>query len=413
MKTGTIQADSKKLYAWIAVLAVIIAGAAYAWTIQLAEGLGVTGLTPIMPWGLYVELFGFLLGIGGGALIVSAAMDLANVRSYAPISRISIAVGVIAAILGSVFIVGDLGRPERAVYFFTSPNLGSSMVWDMIFMILFIILAVGYGWFSMRADMARKRSPLTFGANDLSERALGRDRMMSRIFAGATVVAGALLANQASLTSWTLSEHEILEAFPLRILLAPLFLLSALASGVAALLLVVVIVSRFSAIKMPPDTRENLAKMLAVLVLLDLAVVIADMAIVGFRGRELLSVIMEGPYALELWSAIGIGEIVPLLILAYPKTRRLGSATALASLLSLAGVFLIRFVLLLQGTLYPHIAYPLGIPTQTIPQTVWSTIGNYSPTLIEVAASAGVLALGALLLTLAVKILPLGREEST
>jgi molybdopterin-containing oxidoreductase family membrane subunit len=264
----------------------------------------------------------------------------------------------------------------------------------------------------MRADLARKRSPLALGVNDVSEKALRRDRTMSRILAGSTVVVGALLANQASLTSWTLSEHEVLETLSMRLLLAPLFLLSALTSGVAALLLVVAILSRFTDIKIASNTRESLAKMLAVLVVLNLAVLVAEAAILDFRGRVLLSVIMEGPYAPILWSAIAIGAAVPLAMLVYPRTRRLGSTVALASVLSLAGVFLIRYSLLLQGTLYPHIAYPLGIPIQAIPQTVWSTVGSYTPTFIEVIVSAGILAFGALLLTFAVKILPLKRERS-
>jgi len=410
MKAATIRPDSKNLYAWIAVLVAIIAGAAYAWTVQTIEGLGVTGLTNIMPWGLYVQFFSFLLGMGGGAIIVSAAMDAAGMQTFKSISRISIVVGVVAVALGSVFILGDLGRPERAIYFFISPNLESSMVWDMIFMILFLVLAVGYGWFSMRADLARKRSPLAFGVNDLSEKALRRDRTMSRILAAATVVAGGLVAYQASLTSWTLSEHELLEALSMRMLLAPLFLFSALASGVAALLLVVAILTRYTDVKTASGVRESMAKMLAVLVVLNLAVVIAETAIVDFRGRMLFSVIMEGPYATAFWSAIVIGVIVPLVMLAYPRTRRLGSAVTLASVLSLAGVFLIRFSLLLQGTLYPHITYPLGIPMQAA-QTVWSTVGSYTPTLIEVIVSAGILAFGALLLTFAVRTLPLKPEE--
>jgi molybdopterin-containing oxidoreductase family membrane subunit len=388
----------------------MIAGAGYAWSIQFMEGLGVTGLTNITPWGMYVQFFNFLLGVGAGTVIVSAAMDLTNARSFTPILRISIAVGAVAAVLGSVFILGDLGRPERAIYFFISPNLGSSMVWDMIFMVLFFIAVIGYGWFSMRADLVKRRSPLALGVNDLSEPALSRDRTISRIFAGATIVAGALLANQASLTSWTLTEHQVLEGLSMRILLAPMFLVSALASGVATLLLVVTILSRFSYLKTTPVTLGSLAKLLAGLVLLNLAVVAAELAILGFRGSTLLSAMTEGPYALALWLAIASGVVVPLILLAYPSTRRLGSAVAFASLLSLSGVFLIKFCLLMQGTLNPRIAYPPGIPLQTIPQTVWATVGNYVPTSIEVSVVAGVLAFGALLFTLAVKILPLKQE---
>jgi len=401
-----------RLYAWIGVLIALVAFAGYAWMIQMTQGLGVTGLNNIIPWGLYVGFFGFLSGIGGGALIVSGAMNLAKVRSYASISRISIVAGALMAVLGSVFIIGDLGRPERAIYFFLSPNLGSSMVWDMLFMIPFILAAAGYGWFSMRADLAKKRSPFTLGINDLSEKSLSRDKMMTKILAAAAVVAGALLSYQASLTSWTLAEHEVVETLSMRLILAPLFLVSAIASGAALLLLVAAIVPKFTDFNISQNTMASLAKTLAVLVALNAAVVVAEIVILDFRGRMLLSVMMEGPFGLAFWAAIVVGAILPILMLAYPGTRRSAPALALASLLSLGGIFIVRLILLLQGRLYPNIAYPYGIPVGSIPQTVWSTVGAYAPTWVELAVSTGALALGALLLTFAMRILPLKQEAS-
>jgi len=412
MKTISIQTSSKIQYVWVALLLALIAGAAYAWSIQFTEGLGVTGLSNITPWGLYVQFFNFLVGVGGGVVMVSAAMHLANIRSFRPLLRISIALGAVAAVLGSILIMCDLGRPERAIYFFSSPNLGSSMVWDMIFMVTFLVVVVGYGWFSMRADLARRRSPLALGVNDLSEPALNRDKSVSRIFAGAALIAAALLANQASLTSWTLTEHEALKAVLTRMLLAPLFLVLALSSGVAGLLFVVLTVSKFTDLKSASETVGATAKLLAGLLLVSLAVILTEATLISFRGQTLLWVMTSGPYAQVFWMAITIGAVVPLALLVYPKTRRTGSSLAIASLLSLAGVFLIRFDLQMQGTLYPRIAYPPGIPLQMLPQTVWTTIGTYTPTTVEAGVITGVLAFGALLFTLVMKVLPLKQEVS-
>jgi len=197
----------------------------------------------------------------------------------------------------------------------------------------------------------------------------------------------------------------------MRTLLAPLFLVSALASGVALLLLVAVILPRFTDLKIAQNTQESLVKMLAILLVLNVVVVVAEIAVLAFRGRMLLSIINEGPYGLAFWGAIAIGAILPLVMLAYPGTRRKGSTLVLASLLSLVGIFITRLILLLQGKLYPNIAYPYGMTVGAIPQTVWATMGSYTPTWIEAAVSAGVLAAGALLFTFAVKILPLKREE--
>jgi len=126
------------------------------------------------------------------------------------------------------------------------------------------------------------------------------------------------------------------------------------------LLLVIVVLSRFTAIKTELGTRGSLARMLAILVVLNLAIVLVETMILDYRGRVSYSVLVEGQYVPMLWGAVAVGAIVPLAILADPGTRRLGPMLAIASVLSLAGIFLIRLILLLQGTTYPHIAYPLG-----------------------------------------------------
>ncbi len=79
-------------------------------------------------WGMPVILYLFLAGVGAGAVVVSASVLLRGGsgmfggRHFA-IARYGALIGPIPAILGTTFIVFELGRPFRAINLFKLINL--------------------------------------------------------------------------------------------------------------------------------------------------------------------------------------------------------------------------------------------------------------------------------------------------
>ena len=60
--------------------ALTIAGVA-AWIYQLANGLGVTGMSNGTSWGLYITMFMFFVGLSAGGLIVASSASASRARS--------------------------------------------------------------------------------------------------------------------------------------------------------------------------------------------------------------------------------------------------------------------------------------------------------------------------------------------
>ena len=55
---------------WMALLTLVMLCGAYAYSVQLREGLVVTGMHDHMSWGLYISSFTFLVGVAAAAVIL-------------------------------------------------------------------------------------------------------------------------------------------------------------------------------------------------------------------------------------------------------------------------------------------------------------------------------------------------------
>ena len=57
-------------WAWMTALLAVVCAGAWAYGGQLETGLGVTGLSRDITWGLYIAQFTFLVGVAASAVMV-------------------------------------------------------------------------------------------------------------------------------------------------------------------------------------------------------------------------------------------------------------------------------------------------------------------------------------------------------
>ena len=79
VKDSLVESSSKtKLL--MALLALLSVAGIAAWIYQLVCGLGVTGMSNITSWGMYIAMFMFFVGLSAGAMIVASAAHVFNVE---------------------------------------------------------------------------------------------------------------------------------------------------------------------------------------------------------------------------------------------------------------------------------------------------------------------------------------------
>jgi molybdopterin-containing oxidoreductase family membrane subunit len=403
---------SRGLAIWLAVLVVAMAVGFTAWLYQYSQGLVVTGLTNVVMWGQYILFFMFFVGLSAGGLIVASAGRLFGVKAFKPIVRLAVVEATIAIILAATFILPDLGRPERVLNILLHANLTSPMVWDIVIVFAYMTMSAAYVWLYARADLARAGSPLALGTSS-SEQSAARDQRIIGAMAWVALPAAILLH---SITAWIFG-LQISRGFWYSAIMAPLFISSALVSGLALVVLLALASRRVGALRFGNDLVAMLGGLLGVFVVAEAFFVFSEMLTAAYPGApeeaDAIHRLLVGPYAPIFWFEMLVGLLIPFLILATRRLRADPRWVAAAAVIAIVGIWVHRLNLLLNGLSFLPIGIPPGVSVGDVAGATdsFATSYWYVPTLIEWLIVIGILAFGALLFTIALRLLPMQEPE--
>ncbi len=78
---------------WIAFLAGCVAAGLFAGLLIFTQGLGVTGLSDGVPWGLWITLDLSCIALSAGAFSLSVLTYLLGRENFKPLARIAVFIG--------------------------------------------------------------------------------------------------------------------------------------------------------------------------------------------------------------------------------------------------------------------------------------------------------------------------------
>lgn len=403
---GVRRRPATALIAWIALLLALMAIGVAAFAYQFMNGLAVTGMRNVVMWGQYTLFFMFFVGLSAGGLIVASAGRLFGIKAFQPITRLAVLEATVAVILAATFILPDLGRPERilniALYF----NPTSPMVWDIAIVIVYMALSAFYVWLYSRADLARRGSRLALGTGT-SEPAMAREERLKSVMAWIALPAAIMLH---SITAWIFG-LQISRGFWYSSIMAPMFIASALVSGMGLVIILALVLRRLGRLSFPDDLVAMLGGLLGVFITVEGFFLLAEYLTALYPGApedEAARRMLSGPYLPLFLFEVVVGLAVPFLILATRRLRRDPGWVALAGGIAIVGIFVHRLNLVINGLSFPTIGLPPGLPVGTAQDGItFATSYFYVPTAIEWLVVGGVLAFGGLLFTAAVWYLPM------
>jgi molybdopterin-containing oxidoreductase family membrane subunit len=389
---------------WLAVvvLSALVAAGVYAWIYQIQRGLWVTGLNQKVSWGFYIINCVFFIGMSYGGAMTSAILRLTNAKWRAPLTRIAEATAVAALLVGAVYPIIDMGRPDRFLTILVYAQVGSPVVWDVVAITTYMIASVVFLYLPLIPDLATTRDAMR--GSRLSRiyqlLALGwrgtpqQERSLARGIGIMAVLIIPLAVSVHSVLAWLFAVtarggwHSTI--------FAPLFVLAAMLSGVAAVILVVAAFRKVYGLQefITAKHFRYLSYLMIALGVGYLYFMVSEYLTEGYLLDEatapLLESIFIGSYAPAFWGFTTLGLILPLIIAAVPGRYVIARACT-ASGLVIAGMWLKRFLIVVPGMAEPVMPWD------------W---GRYAPSWVEITITIGSAAAIPLILILFFRFFP-------
>jgi len=282
-------------------------------------------------FGFNIAMYFYLTGLSAGSFILSTLAYGFGMNQYKPIGRVGVILATLLLVIAPFFLLIHIGMPLRAWHLFVYLNWSSPITWGSFLLILYPMNCIIYGYFMFKEKMKPTR---IFGF-------IGIPLAIS--VHGYT---GFILAFGKARALWNTALMPIL------------FLASAIVSGIALMILVVVLKDRFFSKKkkINRDLIMNLGKLLAWMIVFDLFLVGSDLLVLLISHSDAQAaayLILGGKFSVMFLIIENLlGKIIPFMLLAVPKLRTLPTVIA-ASILVVVGIFFMRYVVVVAGEFIP------------------------------------------------------------
>jgi len=409
-----IEKPSKLWIVKVFALAIIFSIGLYALVLQLIEGHIITGMRDNVVWGVYIVNFVFVLGLSYAGALLAGIFHLGRVVWAVPLQRVLKLLTVFTLIIAPFFILLCIGRPERLFNLFIYPRIQSPIIWDVIAIVTDLIFCVVYLYFTYIKDFALlrdrsvdlamapwRRKIYTFFAlgyqNTEEQRKFLNQALdiMAAIIIPTSIIAYSLLA-------WLFGMN--LKVGWHSSILGPFFVLSAVYSGIAALIIIMWSYRKTEKLEnVFTDSHFNiLGYALLILSLFYGYFYFSDYVTEWYNLQNTPNMLWEkyfdlSQYGIAFYSSILMVTILPAIIIGIPWFRNVNSI-AFTSLLVLIGLWIRRYLMIVPV---------LETPYLPIHQDIRQDWVLYSATWVEWALTIAGGALFILLFVIASRIAPI------
>jgi Ni/Fe-hydrogenase subunit HybB-like protein len=375
----TLEGKSRGYRNTVAVLGLLAFSGLVAFIVSYVQGHQMFGGSNVIPWGMPIVMAIYLIGLSAGLHILAFLIYIMHQERYREVIRAAVFMAIVLIMGAMVFIALDLGRPEkfwRLFMLFYLNNMTSMFAINAIFYSCYFISAFIY-LVSLLNNM--KRFSMIMGMI-----AFG----WAMLTHGGT---GAIFGFIAARETWfsPLSPFE--------------FIFAALTSSLALLIIVLVLIYKVTGRELGKDLITSLGSLVKGLLLgMVLLMIIGELTSLYSPNRDAVMFMLTGPFSWLFWVfLVGMGVVIPLVILFHPRLKKRTDWVVAASALIVIGVFVKRYYLVIPGAAYPLNYYPGEI------QGVWGAAGSFTFAPTEIVLCVGIVCLLALIYILGLKYLEL------
>jgi len=294
----------------------------------------VYSVTREVPWGLMLGAYVFFVVTSTGLCLVSSIGHVFGYEAFKPIAKRSVFLAIATIVAGFLVIAFEIENPWRmAIYNVISPNLSSNIWW----------MGTLYGAY------------LFFMLIEFALLQAGKHKTAG-ILGMLGVISGVAAHSNLGAVFGLLNGREFWHGPYMPIY----FITSAMMSGCATVIFFHWLGYKINGWKMSTQLENSLysvGKLGALLYIVILFFTTWKM-ISGYTGQqpgkyESIMALINGPFANNFWyGEVAMGLVIPLLIIMAVRAKNV-TAMALGSMMSIVGIFVMRYDLVIVGQIIP------------------------------------------------------------
>ena len=359
-------------------------------------------------WGLYITFVVYFVGVSFAGITIAALIRLFNLEKLRPIARMAEVMTVVALVLGAIAIVADLGQPFRGIINLFKYARPQSPFFGTFTMVIagYLFASLVYLWISSRRDaavLAKQPSRLQwlhrFVAAGYTDTPAERERQSRATFwmavsilpmlVVATSTLGFVFGLQGGRPGW----YSALQA--------PAFVVLAGLSGIGMLIVLAAIVRKSMSQDVGLDNYvfSWLGRAMMLLLFVYVYFMVTEVLTATYAGidreQQVTREMLWGEYSWIFWTAVAL-LVLPLASLLFQAIKRSWNVQWLVA----AGIAVNL------GAIAKR--YLIAVPSQTHGQLLpYADGAGYSPSWVEWAVVVSLVAFGALVIGVFMKVLPI------
>jgi Ni/Fe-hydrogenase subunit HybB-like protein len=322
-----------------------------------------------LQWSVLIVLYPYITGLVAGAFILASLVRVFNAEAVSPTYRLALLTALAFLICAPLPLVAHLGHPERAYEIMMTPHLSSAMaIFGFVYAWYLMAVLLLEIYFDYRAEMVKwaaastgfKRflyTILTLGVKDLSDKAIAFDHKAGRFLTIIGIPSAVMLHGYVGFIFGSVKGNPWWSS----VLMPVIFLLSAIVSGIAMVLVIYVVTSRWRRIKIDVRCLQAIGRYLMFALIFDLTLEMLDVVHRFYEAGEWMEILklLSSGYLYQTIFGVQffLGGLVPLVGLGLLQAVKITDRARVnslvgASALVLIGVLFMRWNVVIGGQLF-------------------------------------------------------------
>jgi Ni/Fe-hydrogenase subunit HybB-like protein len=320
-------------------------------------------------WSILIVVYPYITGLVAGAFILASLVKVFNVKELQPTYRLALLTALAFLLIAPLPLQLHLGRPERSLEMFLTPQLSSAMaMFGFVYLWYLMVVLLLEIWFEYRRDMIVWSAEsqgikkwvlkiLSLFSTDTSEKAVAFDKKTVKVITVIGIPSAFLLHGYVGFIFGSVKANPWWSS----VMMPVVFLFSAIVSGIAIVMLLYMIVVPLRGGKIDMRCLDRTASFLFYAVIVDFSIEVLDFIHRLYESEESIKILSELVTTKLFLSLVVLqillGMLLPLAVMAVIRVFKLQEEVRkllyfVCGLLIQLGIFSTRWNVVIGGQLF-------------------------------------------------------------